>query len=119
MEPSFLPSHLSGFAILKPGGGGPAGVAARRLLVENVARAPVAGAKVRTEFASLAVGRLRTTSIVRGFVDAIVWLLVVEVAEEGRFMSTSLRAEYSVEDNQSRAFDWPVFKSSNSHHKSE
>jgi len=30
----------------------------------------------RMELESLAVGRLRATSIVRGFADAIVWLLV-------------------------------------------
>jgi len=41
------------------------------------------GVKGRIEFESLDVGRLRTTSMVRGFVDAIEWLLVVYLLEEG------------------------------------
>ena len=54
-----------------------------RPLVEKAARELVAGAKVRTEFDRLAVGRLRTTSIVKGFTDAMMSLLVVMFLTRG------------------------------------
>jgi hypothetical protein len=48
---------------------------ARRAVVEKAARdVDWAGEKLRTELIRLAVGRLRATSIVKGFVDAIVML---------------------------------------------
>lgn len=72
---SLLSSHLSGFGNRKPGGGGPEGVAYRRLLVEKAASELVVGTNGRTEPVSLVAGRLRTTSIVKGFVDAMIWLL--------------------------------------------
>jgi hypothetical protein len=51
-------------------------VAARRPVVENATMELVEDVNGRMELESLAVGRLRATSIVRGFADAIVWLLV-------------------------------------------
>jgi hypothetical protein len=79
-----LSSHLSGFGNRKPGGGGPEGVAyARRVLVENAARELEGGANVRTALESLAVGRRRATSIVKGFADAIVWFLVAKWLKRG------------------------------------
>jgi len=48
----------------------------RRVVVENTARGLVVGVKGRTELESLTVGRLRATSIVKGFADAMMWLLV-------------------------------------------
>jgi hypothetical protein len=67
----------------KPAGGGPEGVAyARRPIDDNAEIGVVAGAKARIEWGSLAVGRLRTTSMVKGFIDAIVWLLVAKDFEE-------------------------------------
>jgi hypothetical protein len=85
-EDSLLSSHLSGFGNRKPAGGGPDGVAARRPVVENGAKEFVAGVKGRTELESLAVGRLRATSMVKGFADAIVWVLAANVVEEGRLV---------------------------------
>ncbi len=71
-DDSLLSSHLSGFGNRKPGGGGPEGVAyARSVVVENAARGEVVGVNVRMDEASLAVGRLRATSMVKGFADAI------------------------------------------------
>ena len=75
-DDSLLSSHLSGRLIRKPAGGGPDGVAERKPEVENATSALVEGVKVRTELESLAVGRLRATSMVKGFADAIVVLLV-------------------------------------------
>jgi hypothetical protein len=87
-EDSLLSSHLSGLGNRKPGGGGPDGVAyARRVLVENAARGIEEGATGRTACKSLAVGRLRATSIVKGFADAIVWLLVARSLKRGAIMS--------------------------------
>ena len=51
-------------------------MAAQRPVVENAAKALVVGANGRTALESLAVGLLRTTSIMKGFADAIVRLLV-------------------------------------------
>lgn len=82
---SLLSSHLSGFGNRKPGGGGPEGVAARRLLVEKAASELVVGAKGRTELVSLAAGRLRATSIVKGFAGAMIWLLVAVLVKRGEF----------------------------------
>lgn len=67
-------SHCLGFGNRKPGGGGPAGVAAREKVVEK--RATVAGEGRRPDakcdgLSSVAAGRLRA-SIVNGFVLAIV-----------------------------------------------
>jgi hypothetical protein len=50
----------------------------RTLLTERAASGLVAGVMGRKELDSLAVGRLRATSMVKGFVDAIVWLLVAD-----------------------------------------
>jgi hypothetical protein len=50
----------------------------RRVLVENAARGLEEGTCGRTAFESLAVARLRATSIVKGLADAIVWLLVAK-----------------------------------------
>lgn len=82
-EDSLLSSHLSGFGNRKPGGGGPEGVAyARKILVENAARG-LEGASGRTAFESLTVGRFRATSIVKGFADAMVKLLVANSLKRG------------------------------------
>jgi hypothetical protein len=76
-EDSLLSFHLSGFGNRKPGGGGPEGVAyARRVLVEKAGKGLEEAARGRTALESLVAGRLRTTNIVKGFADAIVWLLV-------------------------------------------
>jgi len=49
-------------------------------VVENAAiELVVDGVKVRKEFAILAVGLLRTTSMVNGFADAMMWLLVASL----------------------------------------
>lgn len=77
-EDSLLSSHLSGFGRRKPAGGGPEGVAARRPVVENAAKELVPGVNGRMELESLAVGRLRATSMVKGFADAIVRSLVAK-----------------------------------------
>ena len=58
-------------------------MAARKPVVENAAKALVEGVKGRTELESLAVGRLRATSMVKGFADAIVWLLVAKDCNRG------------------------------------
>lgn len=84
-DDSLLSSHLSGFGNRKPGGGGPEGVAARRLVVEKAARELVVGANGLTEFASLAVGRLRATSMVKGFADAMIRSLVAKLLKRGGF----------------------------------
>lgn len=73
---SFFSSHLSGLFNRKPGGGGPEGVADVGAVVENAASELAVGAKGRREFDILDSGRLRTTSIVKGFADAMMWLLV-------------------------------------------
>jgi hypothetical protein len=65
-------------------------VAARKAVVENAAAEFVTGVKVRTALENLAVGWLRATSIVKGFADAIVWLLVANVVEEGRVNYVSI-----------------------------
>ena len=81
---SLLSSHLSGFGNRNPGGGGPEGVAyARRVVGENTARGLVVGVKGRTALESLAVGRLRAMSIVKGFADAMMWLLVARFLWRG------------------------------------
>jgi hypothetical protein len=82
---SLLSSHRSGFGNRKPAGGGPEGVAYRRLLVENAATEEVVGVKGRTELESLTAGRLRTTSIVKGFADAMLLLLVAGLLKRGVF----------------------------------
>lgn len=83
-EDSLLSSHLSGFGNRKPGGGGPEGVAyARRVLVEKAGKGLEETARGRTALESLAAGRLRATSIVKGFADAIVWLLVARWLKRG------------------------------------
>ena len=56
---------------------------ARRVVVENTARGLVVGVKGRTALESLTVGRLRATSIVKGFVDAMMWLLVARFLWRG------------------------------------
>ena len=76
---SLLSSHRSGLCRRKPGGGGPDGVAYRRAEVEKAARDEVLGANGRVEFASRDAGRQRTTSIVRGFADAMLLLLVASL----------------------------------------
>lgn len=56
------------------------------MVVENAARTVLEGAIVvrfAIELVSRAVGRLRATSIVIGFADAIMWLLVASVAAVG------------------------------------
>jgi hypothetical protein len=53
------------------------------VVVENTARGLVVGVKGRTELDSLAAGRLRTTSIVKGFADAMMWLLVARFLWRG------------------------------------
>jgi hypothetical protein len=83
-EDSLLSSHRSGFGNRKPGGGGPEGVAyARSMLVENAASGLEEHANGRIALENLAVGRLRATSIVKGFADAIVWLLVARWLKRG------------------------------------
>jgi hypothetical protein len=78
-DDSLLSSHLSGFGNRKPGGGGPEGVAFARRLVENAARGLVVGENDRKGPESRVVGRLRATSIVKGFADAMMWWLVAIV----------------------------------------
>lgn len=79
-EDSLLSSHRSGLDSRKPGGGGPEGVACRRAVVENAAARPaVAGVSGRRVADSTAAERLRATSIVKGFADAIVLWPVAEV----------------------------------------
>lgn len=89
---SLLSSHLSGRFSRKPGGGGPEGVAYRRAEVEKAAREEVVGVNVRAELASRDAGRLRTTSIVMGFADAMLWLLVagLELKEWRREFGTEV-----------------------------
>jgi len=83
-EDSLLSSHLSGFGNRKPGGGGPEGVAYVRIeLVDNAASGIEEHASGRIALESLAVWRLRATSIVKGFADAIVWLLVARWLKRG------------------------------------
>ena len=53
---------------------------ARRPLDVSVARGPVVGVKGLMELDSLTVGRLRATSMVKGFADAIVWFARGKVA---------------------------------------
>ena len=53
-------------------------MAARRPVVENAAKELVPGVNGRMELESLAVGRLRATSMVKGFADAIVRSLVAK-----------------------------------------
>lgn len=53
------------------------------VVVENAARGLVEGAIVRIELENRAVGRLRATSIVKGFADAILWLLVAVLLLRG------------------------------------
>jgi hypothetical protein len=48
----------------------------RRVLVEKAGKGLEEAARGRTALESLVAGRLRATSIVKGFADAIVWLLV-------------------------------------------
>jgi hypothetical protein len=81
-EDSLLSSHRSGLGRRKPAGGGPEGVACRRAVVENAPAAATRFAVVvvlgRRDADSVAAGRLRATSIVKGFADAIVVLPVAE-----------------------------------------
>jgi len=57
---------------------------ARRPIDDNAERGIVVGVKARAELESLAVERLRATSIVKGLIDAIVWVLVAKCFEEVR-----------------------------------
>ncbi len=67
-----LSSQRSFRGNLKPCGGGPAGVAARKALDEKAAMAGVGnGREVREDLGSLAEGRLRAAIIVTDFVDAM------------------------------------------------
>ena len=69
---SLLWSHLSGLGSRKPAGGGPDGVAARKVVVENAARVfALIGDNRCAELQSVPIGRFRATSIVRGFADGI------------------------------------------------
>jgi len=74
---SVVSSHFLGAGNRNPAGGGPDGVAyARRPIDGSAYNGLVVGVNVRTELISDAAGRLRATSIVKGLVAAIVWLLV-------------------------------------------
>lgn len=71
-------------------------MALARWEVENAywyaARGLVDGAAiVRIELVSRAVGRLRATSIVRGFADAIVWLLVAVLLLRGGIWRSQMK----------------------------
>lgn len=55
----------------------------RNVPLENAARRLEEGANGRAAFESLAAWRPRATSIVKGFADAIVWLLVAKSLERG------------------------------------
>ena len=66
-------------------------MAYERPLVENAGRELVAGAKVRTELDSLVVGRLRATSIVNRFADAMMLLLVAMSLKRGFEISIRFR----------------------------
>jgi hypothetical protein len=55
----------------------------RRVLVEQAGKGLEEAARGRTALESLAAGRLRATSIVKGFADAIVWLLVARWLKRG------------------------------------
>lgn len=79
-EDSLASSHRSGLGSRKPAGGGPEGVACRRDVVENAAARPVVACPSGRRAAdSVAAGRLRATSIVKGFADAIVLWPVAEL----------------------------------------
>lgn len=73
---SLLSSHLAGLGNRKPAGGGPDGVAARKLVEEKAATGLKVGLMVRAVLESLTGGRLRATSIVNGFADAVMVLLM-------------------------------------------
>jgi hypothetical protein len=55
---------------------------ARKPVDVSAASGLFADVRCRNELESLAVGRLRATSIVKGFADAIVWLLVASLSFE-------------------------------------
>lgn len=81
-EDSLLSSHRSGLDRRKPGGGGPEGVAWRTEVVENAAaRAAGESGRRLADSDSVAAGRLRAASIVKGFADAIVLRPVAEWVE--------------------------------------
>jgi hypothetical protein len=69
-----LSSHRSGRFSRKPAGGGPDGVAALKDEVENAARVDGEEGNLRVCERSV-VGRARTTSIVMGFVVAMLVVL--------------------------------------------
>jgi len=78
-------SHCFGFGNRKPGGGGPAGVAARASVVEK--KATVAGEGRRPDAkcgdrSSVAAGRLRA-NIVNGFALAIVCVVTARAGVVG------------------------------------
>ncbi len=94
----------------KPGGGEREGVADAGAVVENAANELTEGEKGRIELDILAIGRLRTTSIVKGFADAMMWLLVARLlllAEDlGYYTSWSGRLKCT-------SADWLLFGSFN------
>jgi len=69
---SLLSSHLSGRFRRNPAGGGPDGVAALKEEVENAARVEDEGVNCRADDTMRLVGRARTTSMVMGFVEAMI-----------------------------------------------
>jgi hypothetical protein len=106
-EDSLLSSHLSGFGNRKPGGGGPEGVAyARRVLVENAARELEGDASGRTALENLAAGRLRVTSMVKGFGDVIMWLLVARWSKRGGIEVWKSRSRCRAWTNASKMIGW-------------
>jgi len=86
-------------------------VAARRPVVEKAAREFEEGVKVRAVLDSLAVGRLRATSIVKGFADAMMGLLVAVVIEERELvdLDPEIRSlDWIGLDSKWDRFDWPT-----------
>ena len=87
---------------------------ARRPLDVSAAKGLVAGVKGLMELDSLAVGRLRATSMVKGFADAIVCLLVAKLLEG---VEISIELGGDVEDGMIiRSLDWLDPRSFKSNH---
>lgn len=78
---SLLSFHRSGLGNLKPAGGGPDGVADRKQEVEKAARGIEFEFRRRRYGEKVVEGRLRATSMVKGFVDAMMVVLVAIIVE--------------------------------------
>lgn len=83
-------------------------MAARRPVVEKAARELEVGVKVRAVLEKVAVGRLRATSIFKGFADAMMGLLVAMVWLLGRGCCGLEIRSAEVDDWQILSPDWCV-----------